>query len=87
MDPPVNNPDYVSTHCSNNHLIPADNAIKRKIKRLKKGDHVRIQGYLVNVDAENSAGKVYLWDTSVSRDDSGDGACEIIYVTNIQWLD
>lgn len=84
---PVGDESDVSMQSSNNHLIPADNSIKRKIKKIKKGDHIKIKGYLVNVDAENKKGKVFLWDTSTTRTDTGDGACEIIYVTDIIWLD
>ena len=84
---PIGDENDVSLQSSNNHLIPADNSVKRKIKRLKKGDHVKITGYLVNVDAENKNGKVYLWNSSTTRGDTGDGACEVIYVTDIIWLD
>ncbi|MBQ9610429.1 MAG: zinc ribbon domain-containing protein [Lachnospiraceae bacterium] len=83
----VDSVEYVSCHMSNNHLIAADNTIKRKIRRIKKGDHIKITGYLVNVDAENKRGKVFLWDSSTTRTDTGDGACEVIYVTDVIWLD
>ncbi|MBQ7707431.1 MAG: hypothetical protein IJT72_06605 [Lachnospiraceae bacterium] len=79
--------NYVSSHCSNNHLIPADKSVRRKIKKIKKGDHIKITGYLVNIDAENKRGKTFIWESSTSRDDTGDGACEVIYVTNVIWLD
>ena len=82
----VGGEDYVNSHISNNHLIPADRSVRRKVKRLKTGDHVKIKGYLVNVDAENKSGKIITWDSSTTRDDTGDGACEVIYVTDIQWL-
>ncbi len=26
------------------------------------------------------------WNSSTSRTDTGDGACEIIYVTDVKWL-
>ncbi len=84
---PVGGIAGVNAQCSNNHLIPADSSVKRKIKKLKKGDHIKLTGYLVNVDAENKSGKVFLWDSSTTRYDSGDGACEVIYVTDIIWLD
>ncbi len=78
---------YAASHFSNNHLIASNKSVKRKIKKLKKGDHVVITGFLVNIDAENESGKSYIWDTSTSRDDEGDGACELIYVTDVKWLD
>ena len=84
---PVGGEGGVNSQSSNNHLIPADSSVKRKIKKLKKGDHIKLTGYLVNVDAENKSGKVFLWDSSTSRNDTGDGACEVIYVKDIIWLD
>ena len=79
--------DYVSSHLSNNHLIPSNNSVRRKIKKIRKGDHIKLTGYLVNVDAENKKGKTFIWDSSTTRDDTGDGACEVIYVTDVIWLD
>ncbi|MBQ8913962.1 MAG: zinc ribbon domain-containing protein [Lachnospiraceae bacterium] len=84
---PVESTEYVSSHISNNHLIAADNSVKRKIRRIKKGDHIKITGYLVNVDAENNAGRTFFWNSSTTRTDTGDGACEVIYVTDVVWLD
>ncbi|MBR1817182.1 MAG: zinc ribbon domain-containing protein [Lachnospiraceae bacterium] len=84
---PVGNVEYVSCHTSNNHLIASNNSVKRKIRKLKKGDHVKIIGYLVNVDAENKMGRTFLWNSSTTRTDTGDGACEVIYVTDVIWLD
>ena len=75
----------VNMECSNNHLIPADNSVKRKIKKIKRGDHIKLTGYLVDVDAENKAGRVFTWNSSTTRLDSGDGACEVIYVTDVVW--
>lgn len=71
---------------SNNHLIPSDDKTKKLIKSIKKGDYIRVEGYLVNVHISKSDGSYLYWNTSTSRTDSGDGACEIIYVTNVVWL-
>lgn len=72
---------------SNNHLIPSDNKIEKLIYSIKEGDFIRIEGYLVNVYCEKSDRSYFKWNTSTSRKDSGNGACEIIYVTNITWLE
>jgi hypothetical protein len=70
---------------SNNHLIPSNNKIKRQLKKIKPGDYIQIKGYLINAYWEQNNGEYY-WESSTSRYDSGDGACEIIYVTDIKWL-
>jgi hypothetical protein len=39
-----------------------------------------MSGYLVDVKAPDD----FVWATSRSREDSGDGACEILLVTDIK---
>jgi hypothetical protein len=39
---------------------------------------VRLQGWLVQAQREN-----YVWRSSTTREDSGGGACELIYVCAI----
>ncbi len=84
---PVGGEAGVSLHSANNHLIPADNTIRRKIKKVRKGDYIRIKGHLANVYGSNSKGDSFQWNSSTTREDTGDGACELIYVTDIEWLD
>lgn len=72
---------------SNNHVIPSDKNIAKLIRNIKKDDFVRIDGYLVNVNYNTKNGGYFTWNSSTSRSDSGDGACEIIYVTNVTWLE
>ncbi len=73
----------VNKHSANNHLIAADAAVKSEIGKIRKGDIVEITGYLINLSAVNPEGETYNWNSSVSRTDSGDGACELIYVTGV----
>lgn len=70
---------------SNNHLIPADMAVKWKIKQIRTGDHIRITGYLADVVGYRSD-RNFTWKSSTVRTDTGDGACEVIYVTDVEWL-
>ncbi|MBE5924398.1 MAG: hypothetical protein E7271_08025 [Lachnospiraceae bacterium] len=84
---PVGGVDGVTAHSSNNHLIPADDNVKKLVKNIKAGDCVRIKGYLVNVAANDGKGANFWWNSSTTRNDSGDGSCEVIYVTDIEWLD
>ena len=83
---PVGYEKGVNKQCSNNHVIPADSSIRNKLKSIKAGSRVRIKGYLVNVKATKSNGTYFTWNSSVTRDDSGGGACEVIYVTEVQVL-
>lgn len=65
---------------SNMHLIPENEQIEQKLKSIKRGQVISLSGYLVDVKAADG----FVWATSRSRDDSGDGACEIIFVKAIE---
>ena len=79
----VGGDDALISHFSNNHLIPSNDITKKLMKAIKKGDYVKIDGYLANVDYD---GKKERWETSTTRTDEGSKGNEIIYVTNIKWL-
>lgn len=74
---------------SNNHLLPANDEIYKKIKESSVGDQVKIEGYLANysyIPEEKGDNNRWTRNTSVTRTDTGNGACEIIYVTNFEIL-
>lgn len=67
----------IETQSSNNHLIPSTDKIKQVLMNANVGETINIKGYLVNVRRIDN----FRWNTSLVRTDTGDGACEIIYVT------
>jgi hypothetical protein len=73
---PIPREDIIA-HSSNMHLIPANDQAWRQLKRVREGSIIRLSGYLVNVDRDDG----WRWRTSLRRDDSGHGACEIVLVT------
>jgi hypothetical protein len=76
--PPIPDQAIISSS-SNMHMIPADSSIERSLKRVRKGDIVRLQGFLVDVDHPSG----FYWRSSMSRNDTGDGACELVYVESV----
>ncbi len=76
--------EYVISHVSNSHLIPADESIHAGLAQVQPGDMVRIKGRLVDVRAFVNEGQVLSVTTSKSRTDQGDGACEVIYVEELR---
>ncbi|MBN2790537.1 MAG: hypothetical protein JXR69_10145 [Candidatus Delongbacteria bacterium] len=68
---------------ANMHLIPADDQIESRIKDAKKGDLVKFKGYLVRVEGD----KGWYWQGSLSRTDTGDGACEVVFVKEFEIID
>jgi hypothetical protein len=71
----------IETQSSNHHIIPANRDIKNKIMKIGEGDIVAMQGYLVTVTFKD--GKTYPWVSSMTRNDVGAGACEIMYVEDV----
>jgi hypothetical protein len=69
----------ITANSSNMHMIPARKSIERQLKDLRPGNIVVLEGYLVDVDHPSG----WRWRTSLSRTDTGNGACEIVYVESI----
>lgn len=65
---------------ANMHLIPATPAIEKKLKALRPGNLVALKGYLVDVSGEGG----FRWTSSLTRADTGQGACELIWVEEIE---
>lgn len=84
---PIGSEVDVIRQSSNNHLIPSSSEMRSKIKSIMPGDHIKIKGYLVDLNCTKSNGSTFYWNSSTIRSDDGDGACELIYVTDLTWLD
>ncbi|MBS0556283.1 MAG: hypothetical protein JSR27_02585 [Proteobacteria bacterium] len=61
---------------ANMHLIPADRRVEQAIERSRAGDVVSFEGYLVEADGADGS----KWISSLTRSDSGAGACELVWV-------
>lgn len=78
--------DYIAEHSANVHIIHKNEEILDQLKDVKEGDFIMLKGYLVDVDfTEHQSDS--LWKTSTSRKDTGNGACEILYVEALTVLD
>ena len=62
------------------HLIPANAAVERALKKARKGHFIRITGQLVEVTHPGG----WRWTSSLTRSDSGANSCELIYVETAQ---
>ena len=66
--------------------------IEKQLKRILTGDQITLRGKLVNVTARlvGEGGRYdsasITWNTSTTRTDTGAGACEVIYVEDVQIL-
>lgn len=77
--PPIP-PDEIVRSASNMHLIPANDEVGRDLRRVRVGNVVHMTGELV--EAHRSDG--WTWRSSLRRDDSGAGACELMLVQTIE---
>ncbi|MDX9731337.1 MAG: hypothetical protein RBT63_06160 [Bdellovibrionales bacterium] len=67
---------------ANNHILAKDETIRKTLEGLEKGDEIRIRGKLVDYQIEGLG----LRKTSLVRNDTGNGACEILYVEAVEVL-
>lgn len=77
-EPPIPLSEIVS-HAANNHIIAANPSVASAVKRLRRGQFVQMRGYLVNATRADG----FRWNTSLTRADNGNGACELFYVEAI----
>ena len=67
----------IEMHAANMHIIPANDYIKQQIAKVRVGQLVAIKGQLVEAKIADG----WYWRSSLSRNDTGFGACELMYVT------
>ncbi len=67
---------------ANMHMVPANDWIEKQIGKLNPGDLVRITGYLIKAESPDG----WHWKSSLTRDDTGNGACELVYVESFELL-
>jgi hypothetical protein len=68
------------SHLAQMHMIPATGDIEAKLRKLRPGQVVTASGYLVDIRGANG----FTWSTSLSRTDTGDGACEVFWVERLE---
>ncbi len=73
----------IETHSANMHLIPATPEIAAAIQSAETGQMVTFTGDLVEV---TSADKRWRWKSSLTRNDTGAGACELVLVKSFSLL-
>lgn len=66
----------VIAHSANMHLIPATESVRRRLLAVQVGQVVSLRGQLVRADGRDGSH----WVSSLSRTDTGDGSCEVIWV-------
>ena len=70
----------IVSHSANMHLIPADAGVARVLSEVRKGQVIALAGELVEVTRPDG----WRIRSSLTRDDSGAGACEVIWVQDLR---
>ncbi len=65
---------------ANMHMVPATHKIEAILDDVDEGDIVHIRGYLMRADTAEGRH----WVSSLTRDDTGGGACEVVFVQDIR---
>ncbi|MBC8025514.1 MAG: hypothetical protein H7Y89_05960 [Steroidobacteraceae bacterium] len=80
-DWPIDRGD-IESNSANWHVIPENAAVGRVLDRLRTGSIVELSGRLVDIEAGDGGMK-----TSLSRTDTGAGACEILLASSARELE
>ena len=79
--PPISKEEIIA-HSTNMHIIPSTTAVASQCKSLRTGALVHLDGDLVEATASNFR----TWRSSLSRTDTGNGACELIWLKKLSVL-
>lgn len=71
--------DQIAAHSANTHCLPATPEIRHQLLAIKRHDIITLEGLLVEVTGPDG----YRWRSSLSRTDTGGGACEVMWITAI----
>ncbi|ATZ66538.1 MULTISPECIES: hypothetical protein [Acinetobacter] len=71
----------IAVQSANMHLVPATEEVAKQLKQIKKDDLVYLKGALIEIQAPDG----WRWRSSLSREDTGSGACELMRVDRVVW--
>jgi hypothetical protein len=73
--PPIR-PGEIGRHSANMHMIPEDETVRATLLAARPGNLVHLKGWLIEAKAADG----WHWRSSLSRGDTGGGACEVVLV-------
>jgi hypothetical protein len=74
--------EEIESHSANWHVIAASDSVQRTLGALLSGSVVELRGQLVDIEGREGGMR-----TSLSRDDTGAGACEILLASSARIID
>lgn len=73
----------VSLNSANTHIVPKDESVQDRFDEVYKGSLVEMKGYLVKITGADG----WRWISSLKRNDTGGGSCELFWVEDITVFD
>lgn len=77
-EPPLE-PAAIALHSANTHCLPANAEVRERLLKVKRHELVTLQGYLVELSGPDG----YRWRSSLVRDDTRGGSCEVMWITSV----
>ena len=73
----------IESHSANMHLVPSRPGVESIMDDVREGQLIALRGFLIRARHRNGA----TWSSSLTREDTGNGACETIYVEQFRILE
>ncbi len=77
-EPPVEQ-RQIEIHSANTHCVPANDEVRSALLAVKRHELVTMEGYLVEITTADG----YRWKSSLTREDTRGGACELMWITKL----
>lgn len=72
----------IETQSANMHIVPANEHVAILLDMTKPGQLISFEGKLIRAESYDG----WRWQSSLSREDTGANACELVYVTSLEIL-
>ena len=73
-------PASIALQSANTHCLPATPELRKKLLSVRRHQLVTLTGYLVEVTGPDN----YRWRSSLTRDDTRGGSCEVFWLTDVR---
>jgi hypothetical protein len=78
---PASEADIIA-HSANMHMVPSTAELADRLRAIHTGDLIDIRGYLIEIKFPDGG----TWRSSLTRTDTGNGACELVWVDDLTKL-
>lgn len=79
--PPIEQSE-ITRNSANMHIVPANRLVAESLEKISTDDVIQMHGWLIRIDRNDG----WRWQSSLTREDTGAGACELVYVCKIEKL-